>query len=106
MKQTKEASKTNYSINKLEMIQISKKELSQALLNELKDREVFLDTDNLLEEVIYYGDVFEAILCEQHEYFEKQNLVRVGQENQKLVDELSELNEICKNSQYIMLTIF
>jgi hypothetical protein len=94
----------NYTIDKLKVIQIPKSQLSQALINELKDREVFIDTDNMLEEVMYSSDVFEAILGEQYEYFEKQTLIRVGKEHQVLVDELLVLDEICKDSQYVMLT--
>jgi hypothetical protein len=93
-----------YTIDKLEVIQIPKAQLSQALINELKDRETFIDTDNLLEEVMYTSDVFEAILGEQFEYFGKQNLIRVGVEYQVLVDELMVLDEICKDSQYVMIT--
>jgi hypothetical protein len=48
--------------------------------------------------------VFEAILGEQFEYFGKQNLIRVGVEYQVLVDELMVLDEICKDSQYVMIT--
>ena len=94
----------NYTIDKLEVIQIPKTQLSQTLINELKDRETFIDTDNLLDEVMYSSDVFETILGEQFEYFGKQNLIRVGKEHQVLVDELMVLDEICKNSQYVMLT--
>lgn len=94
----------DYTIDKLKVIQIPKAQLSQALINELKDREVFIDTDNMLEEVMYSSDVFEAILGEQYEYFEKQTLIRVGKEHQVLVDELLVLDEICKDSQYVMFT--
>lgn len=94
----------DYTIDKLKVIQIPKAQLSQALINELKDREMFIDTDNMLEEVMYSSDVFEAILGEQYEYFEKQTLIRVGKEHQVLVDELLVLDEICKDSQYVMFT--
>lgn len=94
----------DYTIDRLQVIQIPKSQLSQALINELKDREVFIDTDNMLEEVMYSSDVFEAILGEQYEYFEKQTLIMVGKEHQILVDELLVLDEICKDSQYVMLT--
>lgn len=94
----------DYTVDKLKVIQIPKAQLSQALINELQGREVFLDTDNLLEEVMYSSDVFETILCEQYEYFNKQKLIRVGKEYQVLVDELLVLDEISKDSQYVMLT--
>jgi len=94
----------NYNIDRLQVIQVPKSQLSQALINELQGREVFLDTDNLLEEVMYTSDVFEAILGEQFEYFEKQTLIRIGKEHQVLVDELLVLDEICRDSQYVMFT--
>ena len=94
----------NYTIDTLKVIQIPKDQLSKALINELQGREVFIDTDNLLEEVMYSSDVFETILGEQYEYFEKQTLIRIGKEHQVLVDELTVLDEICKNSQYVMIT--
>lgn len=94
----------NYSIDKLQVIQIPKSHIGKALINELKGREVFIDTDNLLEEVMYSSDVFETILGEQYEAFEHQTLIRVGKEHQVLVDELLVLDEICKDSQYVMFT--
>ena len=94
----------DYAVDELKVIQIPKAQLSQALINELQGREIFIDTDNLLEEVMYSSDVFEAILGEQYEYFEKQTLIRIGKEHQVLVDELMVLDEICKNSQYVMFT--
>lgn len=94
----------DYTVDELKVIQIPKAQLSQTLINELQGREVFLDTDNLLEEVLYSSDVFEAILGEQFEAFEQQLLIRIGKEYQVLVDELMVLDEICKNSQYVMLT--
>jgi len=94
----------DYAVDELKVIQIPKTQLSKTLINELQGREVFLDTDNLLEEVMYSSDVFETILGEQYEYFEKQTLIRVGKEHQVLVDELLVLDEICKDSQYVMIT--
>ena len=94
----------DYTIDRLQVIQIPKAQLSQTLINELQGREVFLDTDNLLEEVMYSSDVFEAILGEQYEAFEHQTLIRIGKEYQVLVDELMVLDEICRDSQYVMFT--
>jgi hypothetical protein len=74
------------------------------LVDELNGREVFADTDTQLGELMYCSDVFEAILGEQYEYFEKQTLIRVGKEYQVLVDELMALDEICRDSQYVMVT--
>ena len=94
----------DYAVDELKVIQIPKAQLSQALINELQHREIFVDTDYGLQEVMYSSDVFETILGEQYEYFEKQTLIRVGKEHQVLVDELLVLDEICKDSQYVMFT--
>ena len=93
-----------YTVDKINVIQIPKHQLSQALVDELNGREVFADTDTQLGELMYCSDVFEAILGEQYEYFEKQTLIRVGKEYQVLVDELMALDEICRDSQYVMVT--
>ena len=93
-----------YTVDKINVIQIPKHQLSQALINELNGREVFADTDNQLGELMYCSDVFEAILGEQYEYFDKQTLIRVGQDSQKLVDELMVLSEISADTQYVMVT--
>jgi len=93
----------DYSIDKLEVIQISKSQLSQALINELKDREVFIDTDDMLEEVMYTSDVFETILCEIDEEIKLQKLI-TWDSYQPFIDELLVLDEICKDSQYVMIT--
>ena len=99
-----EAFGRDYTVDELKVIQIPKAQISQALINELQHREIFVDTDYGLQEVMYSSDVFETILGEQYEYFEKQTLIMVGKEHQVLVDELLVLDEICKDSQYVMFT--
>jgi hypothetical protein len=94
----------DYTIDTLKVIQIPIVQLSKALVNELNGREIFVDTDNTLEEVMYSSDVFEAILGELDESFEAQTLIRIGKDHQLLVDELLALDTICKDSQYVMLT--
>lgn len=101
---TIEAFGRDYTVDELKVIQIPKAQLSQAMINELKGREIFVDTDNMLEEALFSCDVFETILGELYECFDNQTLIRVGKEHQVLVDELLVLDEICRDSQYIMIT--
>jgi len=93
----------DYNIDRLQVIQIPKSQLSQALINELQGREVFLDTDNLLEEIMYSSDVFEAILGEVDEEIKLQGLITWGR-YQPFIDELLVLNDLTKDSQYVMIT--
>jgi len=93
----------DYTVDELKVIQIPKIQLSQSLLNELKGREIFVDTDNLLEEVMYSSDVFEAILGEVDEEIKLQGLITWGR-YQPFIDELLVLNELTKDSQYVMIT--
>lgn len=94
----------DYTVDELKIIQIPKAQLSQFLINELQDREVFVDTDYGLQEAMYSSDVFETILGEVTEGVEQQLLIRVGKQTQLLIDELLVLDTICKDSQYVMLT--
>jgi len=93
----------DYHLNELKVIQIPKAQLSERLLNELRDREVFTDTDNMLEEVMYSSDVFEAILGYVDEEIKLQKLITWGS-YQPFIDELLVLNELTKDSQYVMIT--
>lgn len=95
-----------YHLNELKMVQIPKKQLSERLLNELKDRESFADVDTDLDEKIYSADIFEAILGEVDDAIENQLLVRVGKKTQDLIDELLVLIELTKDYEYVMITAF
>lgn len=99
-----EAFGRDYTVDELKVIQIPKAQISQALVNELQDREVFVDTDYGLQEAMYSSDVFEAILGEVSESVEQELLIRVGNQTKLLIDELLVLDAICKDSQYVMLT--
>ena len=92
-----------YHLNELSIVQIPNEQLSQKLLDELKDRECFVDTDNDLNEVLYSADVFEAILGEVDEYIEMQGLITWGS-YQPFIDELLVLNELSREYQYVMIT--
>jgi hypothetical protein len=87
----------NYGIDDVKVIQISRKDLSNQVLKELQDREVFTDTDCEIDERIYYGSVFETILGENGE----QTLLSF---NQDIIDELLVLDTMCGSYQYVMLT--
>jgi len=93
-----------YTVNKINVIQIPKSQLSQVLIDELNGREVFEYTDTQLGELIYCSDVFEAILGEKYEYFDEPRLTWFDSQSQKLVDELMVLSEISADTQYVMIT--
>lgn len=57
--------RNNFEI--VSMTQIPHTYFLQGVLKQLNGRECFLDTDNDLNETIYSGDIFEAILSEQEE---------------------------------------
>lgn len=86
----------NYTINECKIIQLAKKELSPAVLRELKEREVYTDPSDETDEPIYYGDVFAGILGEHSE----QTLLSF---NQDVIDELIVLDNICANYEYVMI---
>jgi len=93
----------DYHLNELKVIQIPNEQLSERLLNELKGRESFKDIDDMLDEVMYSSDVFEAILGEVDEEIKLQGLITWGS-YQPFIDELLVLNELTKDSQYVMIT--
>jgi hypothetical protein len=93
----------DYHLNELKVIQIPNEQLSERLLNELKGRESFTDTDDMLEESIFSSDVFETILGEVDEEIKLQKLITWGS-YQPFIDELLVLNELTKDSQYVMIT--
>jgi hypothetical protein len=96
----------SYHLNELKMVQIPNEQLSERLLNELKDRESFADVDTDLNEKIYSADIFEAILGEVDEAIEQELLVRVGKKTQDLIDELLVLIELTKDYEYVMITSY
>jgi hypothetical protein len=96
----------NYLTDEVKVLQLSKKQIGEDILADLKDRESFVDTDNDLNEVMYSADIFETILCELDELQEKLRLIKPSKSTQIVLDELLVLNELSKNYQYIMLTSF
>ena len=93
----------DYHLNELKIIQIPNHQLSDKLLNELKGRESFTDVDDMLEESMYSSDIFETILGEVDEEIKLQKLI-TWTSYQPFIDELLVLNELTKDSQYVMIT--
>lgn len=87
----------NYVIDEQKIIQLNRKDISKHVLRELDGREAFRDTDEDLNECMYYGDVFAGILGEHSE----QTLLSF---NQDVIDELLVLDTLCTEYQYIMVT--
>ena len=86
----------NYTIHECKIIQLAKQELSPAVRNELRDREVYVDTVDDMNESIYYGDVFATILGEVTETVRTANTPEV-------INELLVLDNICAKYQYVMI---
>ena len=86
----------NYTVNEVNIIQLAKEELSPAVRNELRDREVYVDTVDDMNEPIYYGDVFATILGEVTETVRTANTPEV-------IDELLVLDNICAKYGYVMV---
>ena len=84
----------NYTITKDSIINLSKEELSPAVMKELEDREVYVDSNDDINEPIYYGDVFAAILTEITETVRTANTPEV-------IDELLVLDNICARYEYV-----
>ena len=83
-------------MNEVNIIQLAKEELSPAVRNELRDREVYVDTVDDMNEPIYYGDVFATILGEVTETVRTANTPEV-------IDELLVLDNICAKYGYVMV---
>jgi hypothetical protein len=86
----------NYTAVSMKVLQLSKQEISPAVINQLNGREVFQDTDTAVGEIMYYGDVFDAVLGEQGELSEILCL------NEAVLDELNVLNNLSYQYAYIM----
>lgn len=91
-----------YHVTECKVLQIVHNHLSGRVLDSLNGREAFLDTDRDLNEVLYYGSVFDDILCEVDNEIEKQGLTTC-ESYQPFIDELLILNELSKEYQYIMI---
>ena len=86
----------DYTVNETSIVDLSKQELSPAVLKELEDREVYVDSDDDINEPIYYGDVFATILGEETE---KEKLLQ--NHAASLIDELIILDNICAKYDYV-----
>ncbi len=87
-----EAVELSKVFNTVKMIQIPENSLLDGVVKELQGRESFVDTDEDLNEKIYTGDVFEAILSEDS-----------GQLKTKVVKQLEELAQLI-DSEYVQIT--
>ena len=92
---------TNFKgvIQKVSITQIPENALLDRIVNELKGRECFIDTDTDLGERIYNGDVFEAILGE---FGEMEGTPMYPQK--KVMEDLLELAELI-DTEYVQITM-
>ena len=79
--------------------QIPENALLDRIVKELRGREMFTDTDSNLDEKIYSGDVFEAILGE---FGEMEDTPLYPQE--KVMKQLDELSQMI-DTEYVQLTV-
>jgi hypothetical protein len=86
------------ALTKVSMTQIPQDVLFEWVVRQLHGREMFEDTDSRLDEKIYSGDVFEAILGE---YGELEDSPLYPQEKyMKQLDELAQMVD----TEYVQLT--
>ena len=86
-------------LHKVSMTQIPENALLDRVVNELKGREMFVDTDEDLGERIYSGDVFEAIL---NEFGEMEDTPMYPPK--KVMEQLAELAELI-DTEYVQITM-
>jgi hypothetical protein len=86
----------NYTTSENKILNLDGGELSPAVKRELKQREVYVDVDEDINEPIYYGDVFATILGEETE---KEKLLQ--NHAASLIDELIVLDNICRYYDYV-----
>ncbi len=89
--------KTKFNV--VSMTQIPESYLTKETLKALEGRESFSDADKDLDEKIYTGDIFEAILCEESES---------GGSPFRIKDEatLAQLEELARevSTEYVQIT--
>ncbi len=92
-----EAVSLSQALTTVSMTQIPQGVLLDGVLVQLLGREMFMDTDVDLDEKIYSGDVFEAILCEFAEM--EDTPMYPKEEVMKQLDELSQMID----TQYVQI---
>lgn len=86
--------------NRVSMIQIPENALLDDVVRVLRKREAFTDTDNELNERIFTGDVFEAILGENSHPC---NVSMFKIKDKKVLAQLTELARLV-DSEYVQIT--
>lgn len=94
------ATKFKYIADMLNMAQVPQRLLLKGTIKALSDRETFRDADENLEERIYAGDVFEAILGENAQMPDGHRL-KLDKETE---EQLEELAKECGKYNYVQIT--
>lgn len=98
------ATKKKYTLknvlHKIRMVQIPENALIHGVVKALEDRESFRDADPDLNECIYTGDVFEAILGENAQFPEGHQM----RLSKKTEQQLEELAKLCGKYEYVQVT--
>lgn len=95
-------SKLKSVINKVNMLQIPENALVHGVVKSLEGRESFRDTDSDLNERIYTGDIFVAILGENDQIHDEEHPMKL---DKKTVAQLEELATLCNKHEYVQITV-
>ena len=96
----KKKGNSKFVFDEVKMVQIPENTLIHGVVKALEGRESFKDADLDLDERIYTGDVFEAILSENAQLTESS----VMKLKKKTETQLEELAEICGMYEYVQIT--
>ena len=89
-------------MTRMTIMTIPENAILDGVMKQLKGREAFKDTDKSLNEVIYQGDVFEAIASEL-EQNKKFLLACMLYPNEKVINQLEELAKLV-DTDYVLIT--
>jgi hypothetical protein len=87
----------DYTIKTFNVLHLSKTQIHQLILNELKGWETYTNTENI-EEPMFSGDVFAKIL--------ESIIARINGKNnliEPIALELNVLNQLCSNFEYVII---
>jgi hypothetical protein len=93
---TEMVNESKYVTNILKVAQISENAIIHEVIEALKDREAFTDTDTDLNEKVYNGDVFSAIL--------EDNEAGTQPLSKKAITHCEELAAELEYFEYVMIT--
>ena len=94
--------KRSFIANEVKIAQIPENKLLDGVIRALRGREVFVDADDILDERMYYGSIFESILGENAQMEGSSIAIK----NKKVLAQLEELAEEMGGHEYVQITMF